>query len=68
MNDTEYSDIINNLPETINTFSLLSSLSLHCITIPLRATGAPVMLATDVMTELDILVRYTVMWSPSELG
>ena len=26
------------------------------------------MLATDVMTELDTLVGYTVMWSPSELG
>ena len=26
------------------------------------------MLATDVMTELDKLVAYTVMWSPNELG
>ena len=26
------------------------------------------MLATDVMTELDTLVKYTVMWSPNELG
>ena len=25
-------------------------------------------LATDVMTEPDTLVGYTVMWSPSELG
>ena len=50
------------------TFSLLSPLSLHCITVPLRANGAPVMLATDVMTEPDVLVGYTVMWSPSELG
>ena len=26
------------------------------------------MLATDVMPELDILVAYTVMWSPTEWG
>ena len=53
-------------------FSLLtlpsSPLSLHCITVPLRANGALVILATDVMTEPDTLVRYTVTWSPSKLG
>ena len=53
-------------------FSLLtlpsSPLSLYCITVPLRANGALVILATDVMTEPDTLVRYTVMWSPSEIG
>ena len=41
---------------------------MHCITVPVRATGALVMLATDVMTEPDMLVRYTLMWSPSEAG
>ena len=57
------------LPETSSVLSFLSPTpSLHCITVPLRANGAPVMLATDVMTELDTLVGYTVMWSTSGLG
>ena len=60
---------MNFLPDTIVVSSLLnfrsSPLSLHCITVPLRANGALVILATDVMYEPDTLVGYTVMWSPS---